>query len=65
MPGEKGIGFDDSGHVFEGLLAEFLADLGEGLALGIGELYAPFDLLAQNTIFSDEILISQQEFLID
>jgi hypothetical protein len=59
MPGEYGIGFDDGGDVFEGLLAEFLADLGEGLTLGASELYTSFNLLAQDAIFGSEIFIAQ------
>ena len=47
------------------MLAEFLADLVKALALGIGELYAVFELVAQDVILSGEIFIPQQEFFVD
>jgi hypothetical protein len=59
MPGENRIGFDNGGDVFEGLLAEFSADLGEGLTFAIREPYASFNPVAQDTILNDEILVAQ------
>jgi hypothetical protein len=53
-----GIGFDNGGDLFQGLFAEFLANLGQCLALGIRKLYTPFDLVAPDTIFGREILVA-------
>ncbi len=33
MPGQEGLGFDDGGDLSEGLLTEFLTDLGQGSAI--------------------------------
>src|SRR5215831_4148775 len=41
MPGENRIGFDDGSDFRQRLLAKFLADLGQGLALGVGMLEPP------------------------
>jgi hypothetical protein len=65
MPCQERVGFDDGGNFFEGLFAQFLADLGQSLALGIGERYTPFNLFAQNTIFFDQVFVAQQELLFD
>ena len=65
LPGEDGIRFDDLGDFFQGFLAELFADLGQGLALGVCELHASLDLIAQDAVFCREILVSEQEFFID
>jgi hypothetical protein len=65
MPGQNRIGFDDGGDFFQGLLAELLTNLSESSALGVGELYASFNLVAQDVIFGDEIVVSQAQLLID
>jgi hypothetical protein len=61
MPGENGVGFDDGGDFFQGLLAELLAELSQGLALGVGELNTPRNLLAQDTVLFDHVFVAQQE----
>jgi hypothetical protein len=61
MPGENRLRFDDGGDFFQGLLAELFADFSQGPALSIGEQYTSFNLLAQDTIFGNEILVAQQE----
>lgn len=65
MPGEDSSGFDDGGDLFKGLLAELVTDLSEVSALGVSELYASFNLVAQDAIFGGEIFVSQQEFIVD
>jgi hypothetical protein len=64
VPAYNGLRFDDGGDLRQGLLTQFLADLGQSLALGITELDAPLDLVAQDAIFGYQILVSQQEFFI-
>ena len=61
MPGENRVGFDDGGDFFQGLLAELLAELSQGLALGVGELNTPLNLLAQDTVLCDHVFVAQQE----
>jgi hypothetical protein len=46
FPQATGTPPDKLGHFLQGLLAELLADLGEGLALAITQLDASLDLLA-------------------
>src|SRR5215510_6730023 len=41
MPGENRLGFDNGGDFLQRLLAEFLADRGQGLALDVGKLDPP------------------------
>jgi hypothetical protein len=65
VPGEDGVRFDDGGHFRQRLLAQLLANLGQGLALGIAQAYATFNLVAKHAIFGHEVLIAQQQFLIE
>jgi hypothetical protein len=44
------------------LLAQSLAQLGECLPLSVAQAHAARDLLAQNTVFRDQIFIANQEF---
>ncbi len=46
MPGENGVGFDDVGDFFEGLLAQLYPNLSQRLALGVTEPETAFDLLS-------------------
>jgi hypothetical protein len=63
MPGEDGGGFDDGGDFRQSLFTELLADRSQGLALGVGELHASVNLVAQDTVLCDHIFVSQQELL--
>src|SRR5713101_5307314 len=65
MPSEKRVGLDDRGHFLQGLLPQPLANLGQDLAIAIAQAYATFDLVTKHAIFSHEVLIAQQQFLID
>src|SRR5438876_4928915 len=56
---------DDRGHFLQGLLAELLANHGEGFALAVTQVYAPLDLMAQDAILRHQILVAQEQFLID
>jgi hypothetical protein len=46
VPAENRIGLDDLRHFQQGLLAQLLADDGEGFALAITQLDATFELVA-------------------
>jgi hypothetical protein len=46
VPGKDRVGFDETGHFFQRLLAQLLANLRQRLAFPIAQLYAAFDLLA-------------------
>jgi hypothetical protein len=64
LPAEDGVRFDDAGHLLQGFLAQFLADLGQGLPFRVTELNPPFDLVAQDAVFCDQVLDSQEESLV-
>jgi hypothetical protein len=64
MPGENRLGFDDGSDFLQRLLAEFLADLGQGLALGVGKLDPPCNVVAQNPILFDHVCVAQQELFL-
>ena len=61
MPGQDGVGFDDGGDFLQGLFTELLAERSQCLALGVGELHAPCNLIAQDTVLFDHVFVSQQE----
>ena len=65
VPSKDGVGCDDLGHFLQGLLAELLANLSQCLALAITQLDASLDVIAEHAVFSHQVLIAQQEFLID
>src|SRR5712691_241143 len=65
VPTKNRVGLDDRGHLLQGLLAEFLADCGQGFAFTVTQPDAPLDLVAEDAIFRDQVLIAQQQFLID
>src|SRR5262245_31605242 len=50
MPGQDGVRFDDGGDFLQGLFTELLANRSRRLALGIGKLHAPCNLVAQDTV---------------
>jgi hypothetical protein len=65
VPAENGVRLDDLRHFLQSLLAELLADLGEGLTLAIIQPDTPLKLVAQDPILRHEIFIAQQQLLID
>jgi hypothetical protein len=64
MPGEDGVGLDDTGYFLQCLFAELHTDFGQGFALAVTQPDAAFDLAAQEAIFCHQVLVAQQEFLI-
>ena len=65
VPGEDGIRLGDTGNLLKRGAAEALTDLSEGRSFRIGKAHAGRKVRAQDSIFSDEVLILEQEFLID
>ena len=65
MPAQNRLGFDNGGDFLQRLLAELLADLCQSLALAVTQSYTSLELIAEHTIFSHEVLITHQQFLID
>jgi hypothetical protein len=65
VPAKDGVRLDDLGHFRERLLAQLLADLGQGLTLAVTQPYTSLELIAKNAIFGHQILVAQQQFLID
>jgi hypothetical protein len=65
MPGENGIGFDDVATSSKACLPNFLPSSANVWRSASVSSYAPLDLMAQDAIFSHEILVSKQEFLIN
>jgi hypothetical protein len=65
VPGEDGIRLGDTGNLLKRDAAEALTDLSEGGSFRIGKAHAGRKVRAQDSIFSDEVLILEQEFLID
>src|SRR5438445_2046096 len=65
VPAKNRVGLDDLGHLPQGLLAKFLADFGQRFTFPVTQPDAPLDLVAEDTIFRDQVLITQQQFLID
>ncbi len=64
VPGHNGVGFDDGGDLLQGFLAQLLTHRGQDLALAIAQSHVTSDLLAQDTILSDQVLIPQEELLV-
>jgi hypothetical protein len=64
VPGEDGVRGDEAGHFIQRLLAQLLAQFGERLPLAVAQAHAARDLLAQDTVFCDQIFIAKQEFLV-
>ena len=58
VPAKNRVGLDDLRHFFQRLLAELLADVGQGLAFAIAQADATFDLVAKHAIFGHEVLIA-------
>ena len=65
VPSKDGIGLGDTGHLLERSATEPFAYPSEGGSFRIGKAHAGRKVCAQDPIFSDEVLILEQEFLID
>ena len=65
MPAENRVGLDDRRHFLQSLLAQPLAEHGEGLGLAITQPEATVELVAEDAVFRHQIFIAQQQFLID
>src|SRR6266700_214278 len=52
---ENRIGLDDLGHFRQRLLPPLVADLSQGLPLAVTQPHASLDLVAEDTIFRDQI----------
>ena len=55
IPGKDGIRPGHGGDFFERLLTQLDAQLGEFLALAVGQLQATVDLIAQDAIFCHDV----------
>ena len=64
VPGENRVRLDDRGYLCQSLLAQLLADLGEGFALAVSQAYAAGDLLAEKPILRHQVLVAEQKFLV-
>src|SRR5215468_659466 len=65
VPAKDRVRLDDGGHFRERLLAQLLANLGQGFALAITQAYATFDLVTQHAIFGYQVFVAEQQCLID
>src|SRR5712692_1684518 len=65
MPSQDGVGLGNRRYLFQGLLAQLLAKLGEYLAITIRELHAAVDLLAENAILGSQVRIAQPELFVN
>jgi hypothetical protein len=58
VPGKDRVGFDETGHLLQGLLARLLANLRQRLAFPIAQVYAAYDLLASYSVFCHEVFVA-------
>ena len=65
VPAENRIGFDESGNLLQGLLAQRLTDVSQCLAFAITQPEASLDLVSEDTVFRHQLFVAQQQFLID
>ena len=65
VPSQDGVGLDNRRDLFQGLLAELLAKLSEGLTIAIAELHATSDLLAEDTILCGYVGIAQPKLFVN
>jgi len=65
VPGQDGVGLDKRRDLFQGLLAELLAKLSEGLTIAIAQLHATSDLLAEDTILCGYVGITQPKLFVN
>ena len=64
VPGQDGVRLDDRGYLCQSLLAQLLADLGEGFPLPVSQVDAAGDLLAEKPVLRHQVLVAEQEFLV-
>ena len=65
MPTENGIRLDDCRNGFQRLSSEMFTDCGKLPPLFVFESKVTFDFRSQETIFSDEILVTEPKLLVD
>jgi hypothetical protein len=65
VPSQDGVGLGNRRYLFQGLLAQPLAHLGERFAVAVRELDATGDLLAENAILGDQVCIAQPELFVN
>ena len=58
VPAENRVGLDDRGDFLQGLLAQLLAEVRQGLALAVTSPEAPLELVAEDAILRDQIFIA-------
>ena len=63
VPAENRVGLDDRRHVLQSLFAQFVANGGQRLAFAVTQPDTPLDLVAKDTIFRNEIFITQLSFV--
>jgi hypothetical protein len=64
MPGQNGVGLHDGGHLSQGLPPELSPKLGQRLPVASAQPHAACNLLAQDTVFCDQVFVANQEFLV-
>jgi hypothetical protein len=65
MPGQNGVGLDNSGHFLQRLLAELPAGFSQRPVLAIAQLHTTHDPVPQKAIFRHRVFSAQQQFLIN
>jgi hypothetical protein len=64
VPGENGVGFHNGRDLLQSLPPELFPNLFQALALAVAQPHATLKLVAEDTVFGDQIGIAQQEFLV-
>jgi hypothetical protein len=64
VPGEDGLGLHNGSHFGQGLPPELFPKLGQRFPLTIVQPHTAGNLLAQDSVFCDQIGIARQEFLV-
>jgi hypothetical protein len=65
MPSQDRLRPNDLGHFRQSFSPQTFTDLGQGPPLRIAQEQPAFDLVSRDPVFGDEILVSEEEFLID
>jgi hypothetical protein len=65
VPRENRLGCHNTGHLFQCLSAQLLANLGERLALSVCQAHTTRNLLAGHAILCDQTLVAEQQLLVD
>jgi hypothetical protein len=60
VPAKNRVGLDNLGDFFQGLLAQLLADVRQGLSFVVTQPEAPLNLVAYEAILRDQIFIAHQ-----